>query len=211
MSSPNSNQNSNSNPSMPPSSDASLPAHSNSGTAAIVAGVVVTIVVLIGIAGAVFWYTRRRSRHTQAVGVDPKQQKAFRRRTFVDPTHIACHVTPFSPNSGEETPRFVHQPGTNMRVAHRREDGGWEFHDLTPDTMSTLDFAPPRTSFSARSTLSFSSNYLSSKEKMKLQPGELTTRGYVEHAPADLYVDGEDVPPPAYCPSDPGHGSDAHV
>ena len=67
-----------------------------------------------------------------------------------------------------------------MRVAYRRSDGGWSFHDTTAVPNQSLDLARDFTTYSRANT----------KEK-KLTPGELTTRGYVE-------PDVEGNPPPAY-------------
>ena len=67
-----------------------------------------------------------------------------------------------------------------MRVAYRRSDGGWFFDAARAGPSVDLQREPTTTTmFSART-----------KEK-KLHPGELTTRGYVEH-------DFEGNPPPAY-------------
>lgn len=86
-----------------------------------------------------------------------------------------------------------------MRVAYRRDDGGWEFSDASPAELSTVDLTgavQPRHSFSANSTLSFASTTrLGMDKKAKLAAGELTTRGYMER---DIDVDIEGNPPPAY-------------
>ena len=74
-----------------------------------------------------------------------------------------------------------------MRTAFRRSDGGWSFHASDPN--------PPGPSFDLQrelTTVTMMSTRSHGKEK-KLYPGELTTRGYVEH-------DMEGNPPPAYHP-----------
>ncbi|CCM06041.1 uncharacterized protein FIBRA_08287 [Fibroporia radiculosa] len=132
-----------------------------------------------------FWYLRRRRLHA----VPTQSHPSVRSSTALDLSHPACRVTPFGSPSGD-TSYFVHEPGVNMRVAHRLPDGGWEFSEIPSDSPATLEYTlPRRLSFSARSTLSYSS-----KEKLKLQPGELTTRGFVESD-----TDADDIPPPAYC------------
>ena len=79
----------------------------------------------------------------------------------------------------------VHNPGENMRVAYRRSDGGWSFHEATPNPSVDLQrVATTSTMYHPRPSQS------GTKEK-KLRPGELTTRGYVE-------PDVEGNPPPAY-------------
>ena len=88
-----------------------------------------------------------------------------------------------------------------MRIAHQREDGGWEFTDMSPNELTTFDltgFVRPRHSLSGRSTLSLASTLrMGSDKKAKLVPGELTTRGYMERD-RDMDVDIEGNPPPAY-------------
>ena len=78
----------------------------------------------------------------------------------------------------------VHKPGENMRVAYRRSDGGWSFHQPTEPSHS-VDLQREAT----MSTM-LSRPMQSTKEK-KLRPGELTTRGYVE-------PDADGIAPPAY-------------
>lgn len=89
-----------------------------------------------------------------------------------------------------------------MRVAHRRDDGGWEFSDASPAALATFDLTgvvQPRHSLSGRSTLSLASTMrLGADKKAKLAAGELTTRGYMERD-RDIDVDIEGNPPPAYC------------
>ena len=72
-----------------------------------------------------------------------------------------------------------------MRVAYRRSDGGWSFHEA----MNQANQASSSTADLERNG-TLSTMYSRPKEK-KLRPGELTTRGYVEH-------DLEGNPPPAY-------------
>ena len=83
----------------------------------------------------------------------------------------------------------AHRPGEAMRVAHRRDDGGWEFSQ--PLTIQPVQFTPELRSACTSPTSSIATTTILRKEK-KL-PGELTTRGYVE-------LDGEGLPPPAYTP-----------
>ena len=79
-----------------------------------------------------------------------------------------------------------------MRVAHRREDGGWEFSapsavhaPVTPfllgDASSSVCPSPTTTVFTTFST----------PTKDKKSPGELTTRGFVD-------PDLPEMAPPAY-------------
>ena len=83
-----------------------------------------------------------------------------------------------------DTQLTVHNPGENMRVAFRRSDGGWSFHQPSEPSHSVdLHREPTATTMYTRPN--------QSTKETKLRPGELTTRGYVEH-------DVEGNPPPAY-------------
>ncbi|KAJ7877006.1 hypothetical protein B0H13DRAFT_993766 [Mycena leptocephala] len=67
------------------------------------------------------------------------------------------------PPHGEGNPRFVHTPGTNMRIATRRADGAWEFADprapFTPAIIADAsDAALPANRNSAVSTAESSSD-----------------------------------------------------
>lgn len=73
-----------------------------------------------------------------------------------------------------------------MRVAYRRSDGGWSFHQTTEPTPS-VDLQREAT----MSTMYSRPNLNPSTKEQKLRPGELTTRGYIE-------PDAEGIPPPAY-------------
>ena len=84
-----------------------------------------------------------------------------------------------------------------MRVAHRRSDGGWEFSDVIPDNMSTIDLLSTHShSHSHRASIS-SRTTLNIPNKDKLRPGELTTRGFIER-------NSEYSAPPAYSPTSDG-------
>lgn len=84
-------------------------------------------------------------------------------------------------------PRTVHTPGENMRVAYRRSDGGWSFHEAMHKA-NQANQASGSGDLQRNGTMS--TMYSRPKDKM-LRPGELTTRGYVE-------TDFEGNPPPAY-------------
>ena len=77
-----------------------------------------------------------------------------------------------------------------MRVARRREDGGWDFSE--PLTIKPVPFSPrAEGSICSSPTSSIATSTIFRKDK-KI-PGGLTTRGYIE-------LDGEGLPPPAYTP-----------
>ncbi|OJT12168.1 hypothetical protein TRAPUB_11278 [Trametes pubescens] len=156
------------------------PSQSKSATA-LALGISLAVVAVLVICGLAVYFVRRR--HKAKQDAEKADEISAHRRTYmvsVDPNHLAARVTPFGVDAPElEVPKFVHQPGQNMRVAYRRSDGGWEFTtEATPS--QSLDLARDLTVYSRTTT----------KEK-KLRPGELTTRGYVE-------PDVEGNPPPAY-------------
>ncbi|OSC98815.1 hypothetical protein PYCCODRAFT_917530 [Trametes coccinea BRFM310] len=157
------------------------PAQSKSATA-LALGISLAVVASLVFGGLAVYFVRRRYKRKQAK--ERLAELSAHRRTAmvsVDPSHLAARVTPFGVDAPElEVPKFVHQPGQNMRVAYRRSDGGWEFHHTEPVPNQSLDLTRDFTTYSRANT----------KEK-KLRPGELTTRGYVE-------PDVEGNPPPAY-------------
>ncbi|EIW53916.1 uncharacterized protein TRAVEDRAFT_51654 [Trametes versicolor FP-101664 SS1] len=156
------------------------PAQSKSATA-LALGISLAVVAILVVGGLAVYFVRRR--HKAKRDAEKADEISAHRRTYmvsVDPNHLAARVTPFGVDAPElEVPKFVHQPGQNMRVAYRRSDGGWEF-TAEPTPSQSLDLTRDLTMYSRTNT----------KEK-KLRPGELTTRGYVE-------PDVEGNPPPAY-------------
>ncbi|KAI0628423.1 hypothetical protein C8Q77DRAFT_458351 [Trametes polyzona] len=157
------------------------PAQSKSATA-LALGISLAVVAVLVFGGLAVYFVRRRYKRRR--DAEKAEEISAHRRTYmvsVDPNHLAARVTPFGVDTPElEVPKFVHQPGQNMRVAYRRSDGGWEFTTSTQTPSQSLDLARDLTTYSRATT----------KEK-KLRPGELTTRGYVE-------PDVEGNPPPAY-------------
>ncbi|KAI0667030.1 hypothetical protein C8Q78DRAFT_983178 [Trametes maxima] len=157
------------------------PGDSKSATS-LALGISLAVVATLVFGGLAVYFVRRRYMRRRAQ--ERAEEISAHRRTYmvsVDPSHLAARVTPFGVDAPDlEVPKFVHQPGQNMRVAYRRSDGGWDFHHTTATPSQSLDIVRDNATFVRAPT----------KEK-KLRPGELTTRGYVEH-------DVEGVPPPAY-------------
>ncbi|KAH9856831.1 hypothetical protein C2E23DRAFT_721834 [Lenzites betulinus] len=156
------------------------PAQSSSATA-LALGISLAVVGALVFGGLAVYFVRRRYKRKRQE--QKEEEISSHRRTYmvsVDPSHLAARVTPFGVDSPElEVPKFVHQPGQNMRVAFRRSDGGWEF---TPNATpaQSLDLTRDMTVYSRGPT-----------KETKLRAGELTTRGYVE-------PDVEGNPPPSY-------------
>ncbi|KAH9925893.1 uncharacterized protein BXZ73DRAFT_91017 [Epithele typhae] len=166
-----------------PSAPAASSQSDSSGTT-LALGISLAVLAFLVFGGLALYFLRRRTRAKKQHG--RVADLSSHRRTYmvaVDPDHLAARVTPFGVGVNAphvEVPKFVHNPGENMRVAYRRSDGGWSFQ--AQET--------PGPSFDLNRELTTSTRLGPSKEK-KLHPGELTTRGYVES-------DVEGNPPPAY-------------
>ncbi|RDX43744.1 hypothetical protein OH76DRAFT_1409837 [Lentinus brumalis] len=149
-------------------------------------GISLAVVAALVFGGLALYFVRRRNKQKRVR--ERTEELSSNRRTYmvsVDPNHLAARVTPFGVGVNApdvEVPKFVHRPGENMRVAYRRSDGGWEFHQAESSQSVDLQREPTMSTLYSRPT--------NTKEK-KLRPGELTTRGYVE-------PDLEGNPPPAY-------------
>jgi len=160
---------------------------SKSSPVPIIVGVIVAVVLL---AAPLAWFLIRRHRRMHASTQEIVNSSTGRREVAVDPAHIAARVTPFAVSGNGEPigPQFNHRPGQGMRIAIRRDDGGWEFSDpstiggtpITPFSRASMSNCPSPTA----STYSYA-------KKDKARPGELTTRGYVE-------TDADGLAPPAY-------------
>ncbi|KAJ7505763.1 hypothetical protein B0H11DRAFT_2220408 [Mycena galericulata] len=72
------------------------------------------------------FHLRRRNKKAISAAQARKGREAQAGET-VSRTHPAALM--ITPVEGKGTPRFVHTPGTNMRIATRRADGAWEFAD----------------------------------------------------------------------------------
>ncbi|PIL29524.1 hypothetical protein GSI_08332 [Ganoderma sinense ZZ0214-1] len=182
------------------SSSPSVESHTSSATS-LALGISLAVVGSLVLGGLAFYFIRRhlRSKKAQERG----QKISSHRRTYmvsVDPSHLAARVTPFGVGVNApdvEVPKFVHTPGENMRVAYRRSDGGWSFHE----GMHHANHANQASgSGDLQRNETMSTIFTRSKEK-QLRPGELTTRGYI-----DLDLEGN--PPPAYHYDESAYGGD---
>jgi hypothetical protein len=84
--------------------------------------VVLSIVGFLIISGVVYITYRqsRKRRRAGSIATGPYHG------IVVDKDHPAAIVTPFGSSAGEG-PRFLHTPGSDMRIAVRRPDGAWQF------------------------------------------------------------------------------------
>jgi len=106
---------------------------------------------------------------------------------MVHPEHPANHVVPFG-SPGGETPRFVHTPGQNMRIAQRRADGGWDFIDPRGHIAPSI-FDPDSPLPSPSSTI------FPRGKDVGMKLGDMTNREFEE-------LGGIGLPPPAYYPEE---------
>ncbi|KAG5725271.1 hypothetical protein E4T56_gene12677 [Termitomyces sp. T112] len=112
-----------------------------------IAGIVLGIIGLLCVAGIIF-ATLRMKRTDRKLFDDSESFTSPLQDMRLDHHHPAAQITPFG-SVGDETegPRFKHIPGSNMRMATRRSDGVWQFHDtkdlFTPAGVSEIDVIPP--------------------------------------------------------------------
>jgi len=151
-------------------------------------GVSLGIIGFLAIVGIIFWVLRLRRRSTgaqDATSLTDRNHQKYLRHTDVDEQHPARRVVPFGSPEGE-TPRFVHTPGENMRIATRRPDGAWDFIEpggpLTPSGFRDTDSIMPP---------SPSSSVFTSRKDSNMKPWQFTNREFEELGSAG-------APPPAY-------------
>ncbi|KAJ7081588.1 hypothetical protein B0H15DRAFT_803586 [Mycena belliarum] len=114
---------------VPPSSSPSI--HSEASAKApsralpIAIALVASVLLLVAIMLLSF-YLRRRTKQKASAAPARKGREVQPGETVSRPHPAALMITPAE---GKGTPRFVHTPGTNMRIASRRPDGAWEFAD----------------------------------------------------------------------------------
>ncbi|KAI0782966.1 hypothetical protein C8Q75DRAFT_786084 [Abortiporus biennis] len=178
----------------PTPSTSSPPTSPSGNSTAVAVGASIGVVMAFLIGASLYFFIRwRRRRNAMA-------ELKSHRVTYIESDHPAARVTPFR-SGAPFGPSFEHNPGEGMRVARRRDDGGWEFSDpldfsATP-IVKPYDFTSESPLPSPSSTVFSHSPYAKKEPKI---PGQLTTRGYIE-------IDHEGLPPPAYCPSRTSLGS----
>lgn len=131
-------------------------------------------------------------------------------------------ITPFGTHAPDsETPRFIHSPGQNMRIATRRTDGAWDFADprapFAPTGITDLDnvafpsptsegrkfLFPPRSS-SPTSTSYYGTGYGAGMGKRSSSPLSILSssgkekRGSMVKKGFEYNPSVEVLPPPAY-------------
>ncbi|EPQ55337.1 hypothetical protein GLOTRDRAFT_111209 [Gloeophyllum trabeum ATCC 11539] len=151
-------------------------------------GISLGVVGFLVIVGIVFYVLRLRKRTAavpDATTLTDRNHQKYLRHTDVDARDPAHRVVPFG-SPGGETPRFVHTPGANMRVAQRGPDGAWEFFDparpLTPSGFRDPDSMPPSPS---------STVFTPRVKDNGMKPWQFTNRDFEDWGSVG-------VPPPAY-------------
>lgn len=155
----------------------------------------VTLVIVLVIASVLITllYVQLRQKRAYHGAVEaPPLTPAFGIFNFIPPWHPAAQITPFG--SSPLAPVFKVDPGTNMRIAHRNSQGGWEFFDSglpesgklpRPQSVRSSMFTrgTPLPSTPSTPEPSHWSDSSSSPSR------EALARGFLSTAP----------PPPAYC------------
>jgi len=107
-----------------------------------VVAIVLAIVGLVVVAVVVYttWRLKRRR------SANPSDQlESSKHGIAIDQSHPAAMITPFG-SLRDESPRFKHTPGADMRIAVRRPDGAWHFTDprdpFSPSGVSDIDVLP---------------------------------------------------------------------
>jgi len=147
-----------------------------------------TIILVLAIVIISLLYVRARPKSSD-------NSNPFGILSSMTPSDPTVHITPFG--SSSQIPIFNHEPGKNMRVAHRRADGGWDFIDSELSCLESFP-RPPESVYSAdggspvpsvpRSASSAWSQYPSSK-----------SQEFRVHATCPRLVA---LPPPAYSVED---------
>jgi len=89
---------------------------------------ILAIVVVVASVLIALMYVRLRQKHSYNGAIEASPlTPGFGIFNFIPPWHPAAQITPFG--SSPQAPVFKFEPGTNMRIAHRNCDGGWEFFD----------------------------------------------------------------------------------
>lgn len=164
-------------------------------SAAVIALAVVLVIVLVLASVLItLLYVRLRQKraYNGAVEASPLTP-GFGIFNFIPPWHPAAQITPFG--SSPQAPVFRFEPGTNMRIAHRNSQGGWEFfdsglpeQDKLPRPQSVRSSIFTRSAQSPSSPESISSSHWTTGPTTST-PREFLATDFLPAAP----------PPPAYC------------
>lgn len=166
-----------------------------------IVGIILGVVAVLVIGGIVCVTMRSKRRQLNTEDLGPFHG------TVIDRDHPAAKIMPFG-SASRESPRYHNNPGSDMRIAIRRPDGGWDFADsgapFTPQGVSELDVTPSPSS--SRRYFPFSrrpvrNNELSKRELLRLS----RTRE------PDLTDTSSVVGLPAYIPQSEGYLNQSKV
>ncbi|KAJ6550663.1 hypothetical protein DFH09DRAFT_1168647 [Mycena vulgaris] len=124
-----------------------------------IAIVAIVILLLVSIMLLTFHFRRQNKKKSSAAQRKGREVQAGETVSRAHPAALMI-----TPAEGKGTPRFVHTPGTNMRIATRRADGAWEFADprapFTPAIIAdAADAVPSRNSSAATSVINERSSH----------------------------------------------------
>ncbi|KAJ6477111.1 hypothetical protein C8R47DRAFT_1075433 [Mycena vitilis] len=136
---------------------------SKSPTSAVVPIAVVVILLVLGFIMLLTFHFRRQNKKKLGAA-QVRKGREVQAGEVVSRAHPAALM--ITPENGKGTPRFVHTPGTNMRIATRRSDGAWEFADprapFAPAIIADASDAAHSQSRNSSSPANFSTNELDS-------------------------------------------------
>ncbi|KAJ6584494.1 hypothetical protein B0H19DRAFT_387663 [Mycena capillaripes] len=116
-------------PSLPPSpSPSSSPSSTSKAPTSPIVPISIAVIAVVFLAFAMLLtFHFRRQNKKKLSAAQARKGREVRAGETVSRAHPAALM--ITPEDGKGTPRFVHTPGTNMRIATRRADGAWEFED----------------------------------------------------------------------------------
>ncbi|KAJ7465118.1 hypothetical protein FB451DRAFT_1402838 [Mycena latifolia] len=178
-------------PSPSPSSPAN-PSKPPSRTIPIVISVV-AVLLLASLMLLTFHFRRQNKKKISAA--QARKGREIQAGETVSRTHPAALM--ITPAEGKGTPRFVHTPGTNMRIASRRSDGAWEFADprapFTPAIIAdAADAALP-----ASRTSSATNSVINERSSHPRDPSPSRARSPYSHASCETPGSSTELLPPS--------------
>jgi len=157
----------------------------------------VVVLVLASVLIALLYIQLRQKRAYSGAVEGSPPTPGFGIFNFIPPWHPAAQITPFG--SSPRAPVFTFtEPGTNMRIAHRNSQGGWEFFD---SGLSENDKLPRpqsvRSSIFTRSARSLQSSSRPDSPSSSHFAAGLATSPLRESPKTNFPPTAP--PPPAYC------------
>ncbi|KAH8806821.1 hypothetical protein DL96DRAFT_598726 [Flagelloscypha sp. PMI_526] len=168
-------------------------AHMGNDKRTLTAGIVLGVFGIIGVAIILFWVYRMKKPQSDGspsesgksgyafTGFGNGAKSANHQGVKTQQKNTTTQVTPFSFAANGDGPVYGHEPGSNMRIASRRSNGIWIFHDVDPATGSPLGIHDPTPS----PTSPFTSSPSAAPSTFTFEPrGYSSTRSDPEPAPS---------------------------